>query len=175
MSSTIPTVHRIGIPNTRPNNMSTTPSVIMSSLFPRDHRRNRAQCPHSVVRPPVVVALCSEHCRDARSRVGRTEGLSPLSNPGCRAQHWEGGHSRLWEEWYTMSGKSDQVKGQVKEAAGALTGNKDLESEGKSDRRAGEAKEKAEHAKDKVKDVVDDAEGKVEDVIDKAKDAVHRK
>jgi len=80
-----------------------------------------------------------------------------------------------WEEWYTMSGKSDQVKGQVKEAAGALTGDKDLESEGKADRRAGEAKEKADHVKDKVKDVVDDAEGKVEDVIDKAKDAVHRK
>jgi len=74
-----------------------------------------------------------------------------------------------------MSGKSDQVKGQVKEAAGALTGDKDLESEGKADRRAGEAKEKADHAKDKIKDVVDDAEGKVEDVIDKAKDAVHRK
>ncbi len=74
-----------------------------------------------------------------------------------------------------MSGKSDQVKGQVKEAAGALTGNKDLESEGKSDRRAGEAKEKLDDAKDKVKDVVDNAEDKVEDVIDKAKDAVHRK
>jgi uncharacterized protein YjbJ (UPF0337 family) len=74
-----------------------------------------------------------------------------------------------------MSGKSDQVKGQVKEAAGALTGNKDLESEGKADRRAGEAKEKLDDAKDKVKDVVDDAAGKVEDVVDKAKNAVHRK
>ena len=74
-----------------------------------------------------------------------------------------------------MSGKSDQVKGQVKEAAGVLTGDKDLESEGKADGRAGEAKEKLDDAKDKIKDVVDDAEGKVEDVVDKAKDAVNRK
>ena len=63
-----------------------------------------------------------------------------------------------------MSAKSDQVKGQVKEAAGVLSGDKDLESEGKTDRRAGEAEEKVDHAKDKV-----------EEVIDKAEDALHRK
>ena len=74
-----------------------------------------------------------------------------------------------------MSGKSDQAKGQVKEAAGALTGNDDLQSEGKADRRAGEAKEKAGDTKDKVKDVIDDVEAKVEGAIDKAKDALHRK
>ena len=74
-----------------------------------------------------------------------------------------------------MSGKTDQVKGQVKEAAGALTGDKDLESEGKADRRAGETKEKLDHAKDKIKEVVDDAEAKAGDVVDKAKDALHRK
>jgi uncharacterized protein YjbJ (UPF0337 family) len=74
-----------------------------------------------------------------------------------------------------MSGKTDQVKGQVKEAAGSLTGNQDLESEGKADRRAGEAKEKLDHAKDKIEEVIDDAEAKVEDVVDKAKDALHRK
>ncbi len=63
-----------------------------------------------------------------------------------------------------MGAKGDQVKGQAKEAIGSLVGDKDLESEGKSDRRAGEAKEKVESAKDKV-----------EEVIDKTKDAVHRK
>ena len=63
-----------------------------------------------------------------------------------------------------MAGKTDQVKGQVKEAVGSLTGDKDLESEGKADRRAGETKEK-----------VDDAKDKVEEVIDKAKEAMHRK
>jgi uncharacterized protein YjbJ (UPF0337 family) len=63
-----------------------------------------------------------------------------------------------------MSAKSDQVKGHVKEAAGVVSGDKDLESEGKTDRRTGEAEEKIDHAKDKV-----------EEVVDKGKDALHRK
>jgi uncharacterized protein YjbJ (UPF0337 family) len=63
-----------------------------------------------------------------------------------------------------MSAKSEQVKGHAKEAAGVLTGDKDLESQGKSDRRTGEAEEKIDHAKDKV-----------EEAVDKVKDAIHRK
>ena len=74
-----------------------------------------------------------------------------------------------------MAGKTDQVKGQVKEAVGSLTGDRDLESEGKADRRAGETKERVEHAKDKVEEMIDKAEEKVEDVINKAKEALHRK
>ena len=35
-----------------------------------------------------------------------------------------------------MAGKLEQAKGQTKEAVGSLTGNKDLESQGKADRRA---------------------------------------
>jgi len=62
-----------------------------------------------------------------------------------------------------MSAKSDQVKGHVKEAAGVLSGDKDLESEGKTDRRTGEAKEKVDHAKDKV----DEAADKVKDALDR--------
>jgi uncharacterized protein YjbJ (UPF0337 family) len=74
-----------------------------------------------------------------------------------------------------MGAKSDQVKGQVKDAAGSLTGNKDLESEGRADRRAGEAKEKVDHAEGKIEEVIDTAEDKVEEVIDKAKDTLHRR
>jgi uncharacterized protein YjbJ (UPF0337 family) len=74
-----------------------------------------------------------------------------------------------------MAGKTDQVKGQVKEAVGSLTGDEDLESEGKADRRVGETKEKVADAKDKVEEVIDKAEDKVQEVIDKAKDALHRK
>ena len=74
-----------------------------------------------------------------------------------------------------MAGKTDQAKGRAKEAVGSLTGDKDLKSEGKADRRAGEAKEKVDHAKDKVEKVVDKTKDKAEEVIDKAKDAVHRK
>jgi uncharacterized protein YjbJ (UPF0337 family) len=63
-----------------------------------------------------------------------------------------------------MGSKTDQIKGQTKEAVGTLTGDKDLKSEGKADRIAGEAKEK-----------LADATDKIEDVIDKARDALHRK
>jgi uncharacterized protein YjbJ (UPF0337 family) len=63
-----------------------------------------------------------------------------------------------------MGGKSDQVKGRVKEAIGSLTDDKALKSEGKSDRVAGEIKEK-----------VGDAKDKVERVIDKSKDALKGK
>jgi uncharacterized protein YjbJ (UPF0337 family) len=74
-----------------------------------------------------------------------------------------------------MGGESDQVKGKVKEAVGSLTGDKDLESEGKADRRAGEAKEKVADAKGKIEEVIEKAEDKVEEAIDEAKDAAHRK
>jgi uncharacterized protein YjbJ (UPF0337 family) len=68
-----------------------------------------------------------------------------------------------------MAGKTEQVKGQVKEATGSLIGNKDLESEGTADRRAGEAKEKVGQAKDKVEELIEKVEHKAGDVIDKAK------
>ncbi len=60
-----------------------------------------------------------------------------------------------------MAGKTEQVKGQAKEAVGGLVGNKDLESKGKAERHAGEVKEKVGSAKDKVDEAVD----KVEDVL----------
>ena len=74
-----------------------------------------------------------------------------------------------------MSAKSDQVKGQVKQAAGVLTGDKDLESEGKTDRRTGEAEEEVDDAKGKVDEVIDVTKDKAEEVRDKANDALHRK
>jgi uncharacterized protein YjbJ (UPF0337 family) len=83
------------------------------------------------------------------------------------AETTKGGHA--------MSARSDQVKGQFKEAAGVLTGDKDLESEGKSNRRTGEAEENIDHAKDKVVEVIDESKDKVEEIADKTKDALNRK
>jgi uncharacterized protein YjbJ (UPF0337 family) len=74
-----------------------------------------------------------------------------------------------------MSAKSDQVKGHVKEAAGVLSGDKNLESEGKTDRRTGEAEEKIDHAKHSVEEVIELTKDKVEEVADKTKDALHGK
>jgi uncharacterized protein YjbJ (UPF0337 family) len=54
-----------------------------------------------------------------------------------------------------MGGTFDKAKGHAKEAAGDLTGNDDLEREGKIDRASGKVKETVDAAQDKVKDVLD--------------------
>jgi uncharacterized protein YjbJ (UPF0337 family) len=48
----------------------------------------------------------------------------------------------------------DDAKGRVKEAAGNLTGDKDLKREGKVDQAGGKAKDGIERLTDKVKDVL---------------------
>jgi uncharacterized protein YjbJ (UPF0337 family) len=53
-----------------------------------------------------------------------------------------------------MSGKTDKVKGRIKEAAGSLTGNDRLRDEGKADQAVGEAKEVIQKVADKVKNAV---------------------
>jgi uncharacterized protein YjbJ (UPF0337 family) len=53
-----------------------------------------------------------------------------------------------------MSGKTDVVKGRIKEAAGALTGNDKLRDEGKTDQAVGKTKEAVQEVADKVKKVV---------------------
>jgi uncharacterized protein YjbJ (UPF0337 family) len=62
-----------------------------------------------------------------------------------------------------MDINTDQAKGKVKEAAGDLTGNDKLKSEGKADQAAGD-----------VKEFVSDVAEKAENVVDKVKDAVHK-
>jgi len=52
------------------------------------------------------------------------------------------------------SGKSDELKGRVKEAAGALTGDKKLKREGQTDQAVGKVKQTVEKVIDKVKDAV---------------------
>ena len=54
-----------------------------------------------------------------------------------------------------MSGKTDVVKGRIKEAAGALTGNDRLREEGKADQAVGKTKQAAQKVVDKVKKAVD--------------------
>jgi uncharacterized protein YjbJ (UPF0337 family) len=74
-----------------------------------------------------------------------------------------------------MAGKVEKSKGKAKVAVGSLTGNKKLESEGKIDRRAGEAKEKVGRVKSKVEGASKKAERKAGKAIDKASDAARRK
>ena len=60
-----------------------------------------------------------------------------------------------------MSGKTDVMKGRIKEAAGALTGNEKLRDEGKTDQAVGEAKQVVEKVEEKVKKKVDEIVKKV--------------
>jgi uncharacterized protein YjbJ (UPF0337 family) len=51
--------------------------------------------------------------------------------------------------------KADDMKGRVKEAAGVVTGDKDLEREGKADQAGAKVKETAEKVEKKIDDAVD--------------------
>ena len=56
-----------------------------------------------------------------------------------------------------MTGKTDEVKGRIKEAAGAVTDNDKLRREGKIDQAAGKLKQAAEKAVEKVQDAAKNA------------------
>ena len=60
-----------------------------------------------------------------------------------------------------MSGKTDAVKGRIKEAVGALTDNDKLREEGKTDQTVGKAKQ-----------VIHKVGGKIEEAAEKAVDKV---
>jgi uncharacterized protein YjbJ (UPF0337 family) len=49
----------------------------------------------------------------------------------------------------------DEGKGRLKEAAGSLTGDKDLKHEGKADQAKASFKDKIDKAAEKVKDILD--------------------
>ena len=53
-----------------------------------------------------------------------------------------------------MSGKTDELKGRVKEAAGALTDDEKLKREGRLDQAVGQVKQTADKVIDKVKGAV---------------------
>ena len=53
-----------------------------------------------------------------------------------------------------MSGNADEMKGRVKEAAGALTDDEKMKREGKIDQAAGKAKDAAGKAIDKAKQAI---------------------
>jgi len=55
-----------------------------------------------------------------------------------------------------MTGKGEEIKGRIKEAAGALTGDDKLRREGKLDQATGKAKQAVEKVVEKTKDVLKD-------------------
>ncbi|GAA4385505.1 CsbD family protein [Tsukamurella soli] len=57
--------------------------------------------------------------------------------------------------------KADDLKGRAKEAAGSVTGDDDLKSEGQADQGIASAKGKVADAADKVKEGVDNVKDKL--------------
>lgn len=53
-----------------------------------------------------------------------------------------------------MSGKADEIKGRIKEAAGTLTGNEKLRQEGKAEKVVGKVEQAVENTAKKVKAAV---------------------
>lgn len=62
-----------------------------------------------------------------------------------------------------MDSKMDQAKGRIKQAAGDLTDDEDLRTEGKVDEAEGKAKDFVEKAGDKAQDLIDRARDKVDE------------
>jgi len=62
-----------------------------------------------------------------------------------------------------MGSKMDDAKGRAKEAAGVVTGDKDLERDGKLDQTGAAVKDKVERGKDSVNDAVDAVKDKMSD------------
>jgi len=59
-----------------------------------------------------------------------------------------------------MSGKMDELKGRVKEAAGAISDNDRLREEGKADQAVGKTKEAVDKVAAKTKEAIDKATGR---------------
>ncbi len=59
-----------------------------------------------------------------------------------------------------MGGKQDEIKGRIKEAAGALTDDNELRREGKIDQAAGKVKQAAEKVVEKVQGAMKKANDK---------------
>ncbi len=64
-----------------------------------------------------------------------------------------------------MAGAQDKIKGRAKVAAGAVTGDKSLENEGRIDRITGEAKDKLAGATDSLERLLNDASTKAGDAL----------
>ncbi len=77
-----------------------------------------------------------------------------------------------------MSGKTDIVKGRIKEAVGVLTNNEKLREAGKADQEVGKVKQAAQKVVDKAKDVatetLEKAKVVAEQAVDKAKKATDK-
>lgn len=65
-----------------------------------------------------------------------------------------------------MGGKTDIVKGRVKEAVGAITNDEQLREEGRADQAVGKVKQVAADAIDSVKDAAESVKKAIKKAVD---------
>jgi uncharacterized protein YjbJ (UPF0337 family) len=73
----------------------------------------------------------------------------------CESTEGDNGASGLSSRKGVVVTNKDEAEGRIKEAAGDLTGDKDLQREGKVDQTEGKVKDAVDDAGDKVKDTLD--------------------
>ncbi len=73
-----------------------------------------------------------------------------------------------------MSGKTDIVKGRLKEAVGVLTNNQQLREDGQTDQAVGKVKQAAQKVVDKAKDAAKGTVEKVKEVAEQTVDKAGR-
>jgi uncharacterized protein YjbJ (UPF0337 family) len=89
------------------------------------------------------------------TRSGETNTLIKSADATAAGDHANNGHTTTNERNGSMTNHNDDLKGRIKEAAGVLSDNDDLRTEGKRDQQAGKAKQAVDQAGDAIKDGVD--------------------
>ena len=89
------------------------------------------------------------------SRSGVANRLVKSADGAATSDHTNNGHTTNNERNGSMTNHNDDLKGRIKEAAGVLSDNDDLQTEGKRDQQAEKAKQAVDTAGDKIKDGVD--------------------
>jgi uncharacterized protein YjbJ (UPF0337 family) len=105
----------------------------------------------SLLAVPLTVVIDLE--RGRTSKRGKSERMISPSGQNPELEEHLGLLTIIAEGGSTMaSGKSDELKSRVKEAAGALIGDKELKKEGQADQAVGKVKQKVGKVIDKVKE-----------------------
>jgi uncharacterized protein YjbJ (UPF0337 family) len=133
-------------------------AVVESPMDGRDHylgtgaarrsswgRTSAASPIISPARPASQLGFVSPPDEVGRTALCPCAGRPPLGEPSAAVA----------EEESVVSERSDELKGRAKEAAGAVTGDKKLKREGKSDQAAGKAKRFVDDLGDKAAEGID--------------------
>jgi uncharacterized protein YjbJ (UPF0337 family) len=110
-----------------------------------------ALCTLIIARRPFGATRSGE----ANKRIKSADGTAATSD------HTYNGHTTTNGRNGSMTKHNDDLKGRIKEAAGVLSDNEDLQTEGQRDQQAGKAKQAVDKASDAIKDGIDGVKEKL--------------